>query len=375
MQSSNNEVIFIEEKNNLRIILPSIFNAENLNNISSLIEKQISKTSCKSFMFDFTNVRMIDSSTSIYIIKKEHEHKNTQIIGLNDRLEIFYNLCKENFPQKAKQKSKENHSFLTFMYKIGEFSHYSLEMFFLFLSFLGEMFSAIFKNIKKPRKIRLRAISFHIEQNGVNALPIIAITSFLIGIVVAYQGAVLLIQFGANIFIVDFIGIAITRELAPLIVAIVIAGRSASAFTAEIGVMKITDEIDAMRTLGFSLWDFLILPRTYALIIALPLLVFFADVLSIFGGMIVASAQLDISYTEFLNRFQERVELKHIIIGIFKAPFFGFIIAFIGCFRGFQVYGNTQNVGKYTTLSVVNAIFWVIAFDALASVVFTKLGF
>ena len=239
---------------------------------------------------------------------------------------------------------------------------------------MGGLTEAVGKLWFHPSGIRFNAIFYHIENSGLKALPIILLTSFLIGIVIAFQGAVQLEKFGANIFIVEMVTISVTRELAPLITAIVIAGRSASSYTAEIGVMKITEEIDAMKTMGFSVWNFLIIPRVFALMISLPLLVFFADLVSIFGGMVIANLQLGISFEEFALRMQESVEIKHVVIGLIKAPIFGWIIAVIGCFRGFQISSSTESVGKYTTISVVNAIFWVIAMDALVSVFLTELG-
>ena len=209
---------------------------------------------------------------------------------------------------------------------------------------------------------------------GAGALPIVGLTSFLVGVVVAYQGAVQLSKFGANIFIVDMLDISMFREIAPLISAIVVAGRSASSFSAEIGVMKLTEEMDAMKTLGFEPFWFLIIPRVAAMIIAMPLIVFFADMIGVLGGMLIAFIDLNISFDMFLERTKEVLELKQVFIGLGKAPFFGVIIALIGTYRGLQVRNSTQDIGKYTTKSVVNAIFWVIALDSLFSVILAKLG-
>ena len=153
-----------------------------------------------------------------------------------------------------------------------------------------------------------------------------------------------------------------------------IAGRSASSYTAQIGVMKITDEIAAMNTMGFSTFNFIIIPRVTALIVAMPLIVAVSDFISILGGMVVAQLSLDINFAEFLRRFKEAVDVKHIIIGLVKAPIFGFLIGLIACFRGLEVKHTTQSIGIYTTKSVVNAIFWVIAFDALFSIILTQMG-
>ena len=190
----------------------------------------------------------------------------------------------------------------------------------------------------------------------------------------AYQGAIELSKFGANIYIVDMLDISIFRELAPLIAAIVVAGRSASAFSAEIGVMKLTEEIDAMKTLGFEPFWFLVIPRVAAMIIAMPLIVFFADIIGVFGGMLISNITLDVSFDMFLNRTRDVLSVTQVLIGLGKAPLFGIVIALIGTYRGFQVKDSTQDIGKYTTKSVVNAIFWVIAIDAVISILLSKFG-
>jgi len=241
------------------------------------------------------------------------------------------------------------------------------------LTFLGEAFVVLFYTLLHPSKIRYRSIVAHIFTTGAQALPIIAISAFLIGVVIAYQSIVQLQKFGADIFIVDTIGISLTRELAPLITAIVVAGRSGSAFTAQIGAMKMTQEIDAMKTMGFDPFTFLVWPRVIALMIVMPLLIFFADIIGIFGGMVIAQAQSNLSFTEFIHRLQGALALKHYMIGIIKGPFFAFLIAMVSTYRGMQVSSNTESIGYYTTKSVVNAIFLVIACDALFSILLTEL--
>ncbi len=245
--------------------------------------------------------------------------------------------------------------------------------FILFLNFLGRSAAAALQMLLHPSTFRTKETSTNIYKAGVTAIPIVALSAFLVGIVIAFQSAVQLQKYGANIFIVDMIGISIPRELAPLITAIIVAGRSGSAYTAQIGVMKITEEIDAMKTMGFEIFRFVVLPRMIAMMIALPLLIFFADIVGIYGGLLVAKLQLDITPAQFLERLQSEVDVRHYLVGLFKAPFFALIIAAIGCFRGFQVSGNTESIGRYTTISVVNSIFLVIAMDALFSVIFTEL--
>lgn len=244
----------------------------------------------------------------------------------------------------------------------------------LFINFIGEATYQLIKSIMEPSLFRYKAILRQIQTSGYKALPIIALTSFLVGLVIAYQSSEQLAKFGANIFIVEMVSISVFRELSPLIAAIVIAGRSASSYTAEIGTMKITEEIDAMKTMGFNPYRFLVLPRVIALFISMPIIVFFADIIGVFGGMIIAKTELGISFSEFILRMHSEVEIKHIFIGLIKAPIFGLIIALIGSFRGFQVSGSTDSIGHYTTVSVVNAIFWVIAMNAIISVLLTEVG-
>ncbi len=243
-----------------------------------------------------------------------------------------------------------------------------------FNHFIGYTLYQFWLSIQKPSLFRVKSILQQLDTAGLKALPIVGLTCFLVGLVIAYQSAEQLQQFGASIFIVEMVTISVFRELAPMIAAIVIAGRSASAYTAEIGIMKITEEIDAMQTMGFEPYRFLVLPRIIGLIIAMPLIVFFADMMGVLGGMIIAKTQLGLSFNEFIARMHTEVDIKHILIGLIKAPFFGALIAAIGCFRGFQVTGSTDSIGRFTTISVVNAAFWVIAINAFISVVLTELG-
>jgi phospholipid/cholesterol/gamma-HCH transport system permease protein len=331
----------------------------------------------KTIIFDFNDINSFDTNGIVLLLdwmnKLETRGCEVKTKGGSDKFLKLFGVCKKNFPKQIVI-SPPKETFSEFFYSIGKTTLNSFSTLINFFSFVGGMSSAILKLLLIPHKIRFKATFFHIENSGLRAIPIIFLTSFLIGVVIAFQGAVQLEKFGANIFIVEMVAISVARELAPLLTAIVIAGRSASSFSAEIGVMKITEEIDAMKTMGFSVWNFLIIPRVFALMLSLPLLVFFADIVSISGGMVVASAKLGIGFEEFLARMQESVEIKHVIIGLVKAPIFGWIVASIGCFRGFQISGSTQSVGKYTTISVVNAIFWVIAMDALISVLLTEIG-
>lgn len=242
-----------------------------------------------------------------------------------------------------------------------------------FLAFIGETAIMLGRWIRKPSLIRWRPIFFNVRSSGFNALPIISLLSMLVGVVVGYQGADQLIRYGASIFIADVIGLSMLREFGPLMTAIIIAGRSGSAYAAQIGTMAVTEEVDAMITLGIEPMEVLVLPKVIGLLIALPLLTVFADILGVVGGMLMAQQKLGISFSEFLDRFVKAVSVTTLMIGIAKAPVFAAIIAIVGCYQGFRTRGGADNVGKQTTRSVVQAVFLVIVADALFSVVFSAL--
>ena len=326
----------------------------------------------KKIYIDFENLKELDSIAIIYLISflKKFKKQNISYLNFEKYEQIF------DFYQKHYQNEflKEKKILNRFFENVGKKVYEILKSTKLFIDFVGKVFYFLFYLVVNPKKIRFKATLKYIETSAVDALLIVAVTAFLVGVVIAYQGAVQLEKFGANIFVVEMISITMFREIAPLVTAIVIAGRSASSYTAEIGAMKITEEIDAMRTMNFEPIIFLTIPRIFALCISLPLLVFFADIVGVIGGMVIAYTSLDITYIEFINRLQNEVPVKHLLLGVFKALFFGFFIAIIGCFRGFQVENNTTSIGKYTTISVVNAIFVVILLDAVFSVIFTQMG-
>jgi phospholipid/cholesterol/gamma-HCH transport system permease protein len=243
-----------------------------------------------------------------------------------------------------------------------------------FLAFLGETFTALYKALVARRKMRWTAIIHQAEMVGVNSLGIIGLMSFLVGIVIAQQGAVQLRQFGAEVFTINLVGRSVIRELGVLMTSIMVAGRSGSAFAAQIGSMKLAEEIDALRTIGLPPVEVLVLPRLIATALVMPLLAFYASILGIVGGGVFSWISLGIPPVTFVQRIQEVVPDTDLWIALIKAPVFGILIAVMGCFQGMQVTGNAESVGQRTTAAVVQSIFLVIVLDAFFAVFFTSLG-
>lgn len=242
------------------------------------------------------------------------------------------------------------------------------------LGFIGLILQSFVSTLLRPKRWRTTSVIAHIEQTGLDAAPIVALLTFMVGAVVAFLGATVLKAFGATIFTVDLIGFSFLREFAVLLTAILLAGRTASAFTAQIGSMKANEELDALRTLGLSPTELLVLPRVMALLISLPMLTFLAMICGIVGGGVVCAVSLGISPAMFLSLLQADIGVQHFLVGIIKAPIFAFFIAAIGCLEGFKVQGSAESVGAHTTSSVVQSIFVVIVLDALAALFCMEIG-
>jgi phospholipid/cholesterol/gamma-HCH transport system permease protein len=266
-----------------------------------------------------------------------------------------------------------HHTLVGFVARIGEITFMLGGRIYSMLGF-GGLVSATFAELfRRPNRLRVTATLVQMEQTGLNAMPIVGLLSFLIGVVMAYQGADQLRRFGAEIYTVNLLGVSILRELGVLLSAIIIAGRSGSAFTAQIGTMQVNQEIDAMRTLGLEPVEVLVLPRVLGLMLTLPLLVFFADAMGLLGGCLMTWATLGISVPHFLEQLRGAIGEWTLWVGVIKAPFFAWIIAMVGCYEGFNVSGSAESVGRLTTQSVVESIFVVIVADAAFSILFSIL--
>jgi phospholipid/cholesterol/gamma-HCH transport system permease protein len=264
------------------------------------------------------------------------------------------------------------HTLVGYIGRIGQTSAGLVSRAYSLLGFLGIVSATAVRLIRHPRRLRLTAIVAQMEQTGVNALPIVSLLTFMIGIVIAYQGADYLRYYGLESYTVQLTAASILRELGVLLTAIILAGRSGSAFTAQIGTMRVNEEIDAMRTIGLDPVEVLVLPRLFGLMLTLPMLTLCANFMGIFGGGLMAWGELGISVPEFFDHLSTLYPWSY-WIGLIKSPFFAVIIAVTGCYEGFQVAGSAESVGRLTTLSVVEAIFFVIMTDAGFSIFFSAL--
>lgn len=243
------------------------------------------------------------------------------------------------------------------------------------MAFLGRSLTALLVCLLNPRQLRVRAVSYHVFMTGIRAIPVVGLIACLISIVITYQGGGQLRSLGAELFTVDMVVISVLRELGVLLTAIMVAGRSGSAFAAEIGLMQTNQEIDALRVMGLDPFHVLVVPRLLALVIALPLLTLLANGLALLAAAGLSSWLLDISVSQFFARAAQAASWQTFWAGLIKAPFFAVVIALVGCWQGMQVGGSSVSLGRHTTQAVVDAIFLVLALDALFSVLFYQMGF
>jgi phospholipid/cholesterol/gamma-HCH transport system permease protein len=270
---------------------------------------------------------------------------------------------------------ERRHGFMVLVERLGRATVETGQQGYRMLGYVGRFTIELMEATFQPRgNLRVAALFTQVEEIGINALPIVGLLAFLIGIVMAYQGADQLRRFGAEIFTINLLGVGILRELGGLVTAIIIAGRSGSAFTAQIGTMKVNEEIDALQTIGINTFDVLVLPRVLGLAIALPFLTFYADVMAMIGGAVMCYFDLGITVPAFMRQLHEAVSMNTFLVGIIKAPIFAVTIGLVGCFEGLQVERNAASVGALTTRSVVEAVFLVIVIDAGFSILFSVLG-
>jgi phospholipid/cholesterol/gamma-HCH transport system permease protein len=327
---------------------------------------------------DASQIEKLDSSGAWLLLRTRRllEEAGRQVEGpdLPDSYRPLLENLEKTKPVPAVKPPRPK-TFLRRLYIIGKGTMGTMEQGYKILGYVGRVTVETGEALAKPKtNLRVAAIITQIEQTGLNAMPIVGLLSFLIGVVLAYQGVDQLAAFGAEVFTINILGVGLLRELGGLITAIIVAGRSGSAFTAQIGTMRVNQEIDAMQTMGLNTIDTLVLPRVIGLVIVMPLLTFYACVMGLIGGAVMCYFDLGITVPVFIRQLDQAVSVSTLLVGIIKAPVFAIVIAMVGCYEGFQVERNAASVGALTTRAVVEAIFLVIVIDAAFSVLFSVIG-
>ncbi len=336
------------------------------------LPKQLDALTLPPTRLDLSGVDRIDT-VGAWIIHKLAVENDAKITGATPELWKLISQVKDA-SQGVQMRPEPLNPLIRVLGEVGDATMTALRTLRGLVGFFGAIMIAIWDIMRNPRRFRVNAVVTRFELVGVKALGIIGLMSLLIGIVIAQQGAVQLAQFGAEALTVNLIGRITTRELGVLMTAIMVAGRSGSAFAAQLGTMKLTEEIDAMRTIGVSPMEALVLPRLLATTLMMPLLGFYATIMAIFGGGILCWISLDLAPAAYIERLRDVIPMTDLWVGLIKAPVFGAIIAMSGCFQGMQVESNAEEVGLKTTAAVVQAIFLVIVLDAFFAVFFTSIG-
>lgn len=326
---------------------------------------------------DLTATTAMDTAGAWLIVEvqsKIREHGGQcNIVGESAKQSDLLEIVRASIPVKEDAK-KERHGVVDWFERVGEATYLAFQALIEILGFFGLVVARLGGLVMHPQRLRVTSLVHHMQEIGLNAIPIVSLMAFLIGVVMAFQGAVQLRQFGAEVFVVDLIAISVLRELGILLTAIIVAGRSGAAFTAAIGSMKMREEVDAMQTLGLDPIEVLVLPRVLALVFVLPLLGFVADVMGLLGGAMMSWVELDVSPGMFKTRLYDSVDVWHYAVGLIKAPFFAVIIGIVGCYEGMKVGGDAESLGRLTSTSVVLSIFLVIVADAMFSIFFALVG-
>lgn len=322
---------------------------------------------------DATGIEQLDSAGVLQLLRVAHRaNLAADALRFREDHQALVSTIEEVADDRPK--AKRDFGVLAALERLGRSMHATAQNVVALASFLGESLVKGSRLVKEPRRFRLTATVHQMEQVGLDAVPLVALLSYLVGAVIAFLGSTILRDFGAEIYVVELVSIAFLREFAVLLTAIVLAGRTASAFTAQIGAMKAREEIDAMKTLGLDPMDLLVLPRLVALLVTLPLLTFIAMVAGLAGGVTVGAFDLDIPPQMYLARMHETMEVRNMLVGLSKAPVFALVIGLIGCLEGLKVEGTAQSVGERTTSSVVQTISLVIIIDAFAALWFMQVG-
>ncbi len=331
-----------------------------------LVEDLKKAGAVEKIVLDFSETKKYDSYIVALIEKVEDYAADAgatfEVVGLSEEAKRFAETFK---PQsKMKVEKRETPLLVESLSRLGaSITEITLETL-AFVEFLGETIKNNVLMFVKPKEYRWKDLPLQFLNAGVNAFPITFAIIFLIGLISGYQGALQLSNYGADIYVADLVGVSIVRELAPLMTAIIVAGRSGSAFAAELGAMKVSEEIDALNSMGFDEHKFLVAPRVAAVVVAMPILTLFGDFAGVLGGLIAAISSLNITIGGYITETGKALDIAAVFVGLAKSAFFGYAVATVGCFKGLQARGGAESVGRLTTSSVVMGIFLIILLDA-----------
>lgn len=362
----------LKSKKEKHLKLQGDWTVENLSGIHEKISKENFRN-FKKIIIDAAELESLDTSGAVYInqlMQKDAAHFSMK--NMRGKFKDTFKMVQDNYIAPP-SKPTENLRFRDVLSLYGKKAMSMLDLGKYMLSIFGQFVYNLIQIGAGKQKFRLRSVVYHINEIGIMALPVIFLMAFAISLVMGYQGATQLKNFGATIYTIDLVAISVLREMGVLLTAIMVAGRTGSAFAAQLGTMKLNEEIDALQTMGVSPFNALIMPRLMGVLIALPILTFLANLVALAGLYIYCNAALDITYSQFINRLGDVITPDHFWTGMIKAPVFALIIGTIGCMQGMQVRHSAEDVGKHTTHAVVQSIFMVILMDALFSIIFTNL--
>jgi phospholipid/cholesterol/gamma-HCH transport system permease protein len=359
------------EEGDVTLFIQGHVSIEDLHRFVPEVKSALSEISPSKFAVDLSGVTYLDSAAALTLFRLEDDAKVRSIpftfLNITNDIKGIMKLLDEKMhripPLIPERKS---HHILE---QIGEESQKLFDDFFQIMTFVGELLLAMFYSILHPRSIRWEDTFFYMKRAGVDGLPIVALISLLLGLIMAFMSSLQLKQFGANIYVASLVGIAMVKELGPIMTAIIVAGRSGSAFAAEIGTMIVNDEVNALMTMGLNPTRFLAVPKVLAAVFVVPLLTLYADFFAILGGLIVGIVGLDLTVYTYVQQTQDSIQIFDIVSSLIKAVVFAMLISGIGCQRGFQVKGGAESVGTSTTSAVVSAIFLIIVADSAFAII------
>jgi phospholipid/cholesterol/gamma-HCH transport system permease protein len=374
LYKSNLYTIEAFKDNILKIKLTNDLKMSNINYFYKNMIKIIKTQKIERIDIDLIELNIIDDfilstlfTLKIMCIKRNILLNLTNVKDSNKNLENLINDLRSytvNPPLVTKQKS--NIILATGNYTIDLFNKINAQ-----LIFLGDIILSTFYLLLKPKHLRLNETILNIQKAGIEAIPIISLISFLMGLIMAFMSSIQLRQFGANIYVASLVGLAMARELAPIMTSIIVTGRSGSAFAAEIGTMKISEEVDALQVMGFDITKFLVIPKVIATVIVVPILTIISNICANIGGIIVGVGMLNLTFNSYVHQLYVTIKVDDFLHGIIKSAIFAFLIASVGCYRGLCVQKGTDDVGKATTSAVVSGIFLIILIDSLIAVILT----